>query len=263
MGLEVQVKTDREWFTVDLEEHYDLSLRIQAAGVKAWYVSDPNIRPVRGDGFVGSVAEGGSVNFFDIDFNPHGHGTHTECIGHISQEKESLEELDQYHFTAVLVSLKPSKVGPKDFELAEDGDVWISAKQLQQALGGAKPQAVIIRTLPNSTQKKDINYSGTNPCYFEPAALAWLEEIGVNHILVDLPSVDREHDQGKLLAHRAFWKTSRNENNAFRTITELIYVPDAAKDGWYWLNLMISAFDNDAQPSRPVIYPIKTRKKHG
>lgn len=263
MGIEVKVKTDRESFSVDLSKSFDLSLSIKAKGVKAWYVGDPKIRPVKGDGFIGEVAQGGSVNFFDIDFNPHGHGTHTECIGHISTEHESLDKLHQYHYTSVLLSITPEAIDEKGFELAEKGDTWISARQLQQGLGGARPKALIIRTLPNLESKKEINYSGKNPTYFDPKGLAWLEEIGIEHILVDLPSVDREHDKGLLLAHRAFWKNSRTENGSFRTITELIFVPDEAADGWYWLNLMIAAFDNDAQASRPIIYPIKTRESHG
>ena len=54
----------------------------------AWYV-DPMSdiqRPYETDeGFTGSVAEGGSVNFRNIAFNPHGNGTHTECLGHITE----------------------------------------------------------------------------------------------------------------------------------------------------------------------------------
>jgi hypothetical protein len=41
-----------------------------------------------------------------------------------------------------------------------------------------------------------------------------------------------------------------------KTITELIFVPNEVKDGPYLLNLQTAAFENDATPSRPVIYPI-------
>ena len=39
-------------------------------------------------------------------------------------------------------------------------------------------------------------------------------------------------------------------------ITEFIYVPNAVKDGEYLLNLMIAPFDNDATPSKPILYEI-------
>ncbi|TXC85470.1 cyclase family protein [Luteibaculum oceani] len=255
--MEVSVKTDKEAFKVDLDQGIDLSIAIKKEGVKAWYVDPPKIEPVRGDGFVGAVDQGGSVNFFDIGFNPHGHGTHTECIGHITPQHETLDKLKHYHCTAVVLSIKPQVLEGGEIEVSEKGDLWISERQIQEALGGAKPKAVIVRTLPNTAEKKKLNYSNTNPCYFDPKALKWLADIGVDHLLVDLPSVDREHDNGLLLAHRAFWSQIKNENGSYRTITELIFVPDEAKDGWYWLNLMLSAFENDAVPSRPIIYPLK------
>ncbi len=261
--IEVLVKTDQEQFTVDLENAIDISIGVSRQGVRAWYVPQPEIAPVKGDGFVGEVAQGGSVNFFDIQFNPHGHGTHTECIGHISVGHETIDKLSVYHHAAVLVSITPEVVEKPKMKSSQKGDTWITARQLQTALGGATPKAVIVRTLPNTDDKKKLNYSNTNPTYFEPEALEWLFDIGVDHVLVDLPSVDRENDDGKLLAHRAFWKKPTDEKGGYRTITELVYVPDAVQDGWYWLNLMISAFENDAVPSRPIIYPIKTRNTHG
>jgi hypothetical protein len=39
------------------------------------------------------------------------------------------------------------------------------------------------------------------------------------------------------------------------TITEMIYVPDNVADGSYLLNLQI-AFENDASPSKPVLYSV-------
>jgi hypothetical protein len=55
-------------------------------------------------------------------------------------------------------------------------------------------------------------------------------ESGIQHLLIDLPS-DKEKDEGKLLAHKAFWNvTDVNDLNLDArleaTITEMIYVPD-------------------------------------
>ena len=59
-------------------EGIDCSIPLEGneQNVRAWYVSPPLIEPVRENGWVGAVAEGGSVNFRSIHFNPHGHGTH-------------------------------------------------------------------------------------------------------------------------------------------------------------------------------------------
>ena len=65
----------------------DLSIGIaENQTLSAWYVTPPKMEVVRENGFLGSVAEGGDVNFRAIWFNPHGHGTHTESCGHITKE---------------------------------------------------------------------------------------------------------------------------------------------------------------------------------
>ena len=83
-----------------------------------------------------------------------------------------------------------------------------------------------------------------------------LVDKGVDHLLIDLPSVDRERDAGALLAHKAFW----NYKGPLRkkaTITEFIFVPNTIEDGTYFLNIQLAPFENDASPSRPVLYKIE------
>jgi arylformamidase len=115
------------------------------------------------------------------------------------------------------------------------------------------PEALILRTLPNDTAKQKRHYSGTNPTYLEPALAQYLAEHQIHHLLLDLPSVDREEDGGALLAHHAFWQyphATRRE----ATITELIFVPDEVTDGLYLLNLQVTSLVLDASPSKPVLY---------
>ena len=115
--------------------------------------------------------------------------------------------------------------------------------------------AIVIRTVPNPESKKNINYSSTNPAYLDQEATKYIRDCGIDHLLIDLPSVDREEDNGELLSHHAFWEYP--ENTQFhRTITELIYVPTTLDDGIYLLNLQTSSFQNDAVPSRPILFPI-------
>ena len=80
--------------------------------------------------------------------------------------------------------------------------------------------------------------------------------------MIDLPSVDREEDEGKLLAHKAFWnvKDVTNLNNDARldcTITEMIFVSNEVPDGSYILNIQIASFENDASPSKPILYSLE------
>ena len=82
-----------------------------------------------------------------------------------------------------------------------------------------------------------------------------LVEKGVEHLLVDLPSVDREVDGGRLEAHRAFWGVPESPRHQC-SITELIYMPSSAPDGMYVLHLSVAPMQNDAATSRPVLYPL-------
>ena len=235
------------------EEGYDLSLPLSndANNPLAWYVSPPTFEPVRADGYVGAVAEGGSVNFRTITFNPHGHGTHTECLGHITKEIFSINQhLKEFFFTAEVITLTPEK------EWNEEHQCWdeiISLTQLKNRLTVEKTEAVILRTMPNEREKKHKNYSNSNPPYLSVETIEHFNELGVQHLLIDLPSVDREMDGGKLAFHHAFWQVP-NSPQYHKTITEFIYVDENVPDGSYLLNLQVAAFENDAAPSRPVIY---------
>lgn len=224
-----------------------LPLRQGEQNPNAFYLEAPRFWPFAMGSFVGQVAAGGACNVNNIQFNPHGNGTHTECVGHITPELVDLQScLQRYFFTAHVVSVTGQAFGD---------DRLITLMDLQEALGNNRPEAVVIRTLPNTAQKKTQQYSGTNPCYFAPEALGWLAEIGVLHLLTDLPSVDREEDGGLLLAHKAFWQYPAQTRYA-ATITELVFVPDSVADGAYLLNLMVAPFVNDASPSKPVLYPL-------
>lgn len=239
----------------DTNEPIDISIHIsdENDAVRAWYVNPPTFEPVRTDNYVGSVEEGGVVNFRDIYFNPHGHGTHTECLGHITKEVYSVNQvLKQYFFSATLISVSPIEIKTASGKF----DHVITVEQLKESLQDKACEALIIRTLPNPTSKKSLNYSATNPPYFDVDCVAYLDEIGVKHLLVDLPSVDREEDGGLLLFHHAFWQVPENPQHD-KTITEFVYVDDAVKDGNYVLELQMAAFENDASPSRPVLYKQK------
>ena len=241
------VQCNSRKYTIDLAKPLDISIPLRASktNVNAWYIEPPRIEAVVEGEWVAKVSEGASVNFNDIHFNPHGHGTHTECAGHITEEVYSINEnLKRFFFLAEVITVAPEKYME---------DRAISRKQLQFALGNKKREAVVIRTIPNTTDKLTRQYSHTNWPYLLEDAVKYLVKKGVKHLLVDMPSVDREEDGGELRGHNAFWNTG-GQLRMDATITELIYVPNNVKDGTYFLNLQIAPFENDATPSKPVLY---------
>ncbi|WP_299225576.1 cyclase family protein [uncultured Psychroserpens sp.] len=234
---------------IDLSKPLDISIPMRASksNVNAWYIDEPKIEPVQLDDWIGSVAQGADVNFNTIKFNPHAHGTHTECIGHITKEFYSVnKQLKTFFFSAEVISLAPEKF-LKDYVF--------SKAQLQFAIDKKRPQALVVRTLPNMKEKLSRQYSNTNWPYFKEEAIEFLVNKGIKHLLVDLPSIDREHDGGELRAHKAFWGF-KDKLRKDCTITEFIYVQNKIKDGSYMLNLQIAPFENDASPSKPILYKI-------
>ena len=234
-------------FKVNLAEPIDISIPLNAGinNVNAFHLAPMKIEPFRMGSFVGSVREGGPCNVNNVFFNPHGNGTHTESVGHISKNDYPINNcLKQFFFMAELISISPEQVG---------NDFVITRQQIQEKVGNKLPEALIIRSLPNDGSKMQKQYSGTNPAYFAHDAAKFISDIGVRHLLLDLPSVDKEEDGGKLSAHHEFWNYPKAPRES-ATITELIYVKDQVSDGSYLLNIQIASFMNDASPSKPVLY---------
>jgi kynurenine formamidase len=243
-------------YDVDLSKPIDISIPLTNTNDNpiAWYIEKPVIEPVVFGDWIGKVSTGkSSTNFNNIYFNPHGHGTHTECLGHITNDFYSINDcLKLFFFTAKLISIQPENIGID----------WVITKpQLENFVIDNFLEALIIRTLPNNESKKSLKYSNTNPPYLDEKAAIFIRELGIKHLLIDLPSVDKEHDDGKLLAHKAFWNvknilTINSDSRMDCTITEMIFVPNTILDGNYILNLQIAAFENDASPSKPILYKI-------
>ncbi len=246
----VQIEHLEHTYNANLHQPIDISIPLRDGmnNPNCFYAPYPEMTPVRSGDFIGSTEQGGLVNFFNVKLNPHGNGTHTECVGHIALERHTIQEhLQRYHFIAKLVSLYPQR--------QENGDRILDLKQIKEVLHPGEAEALVIRTLPNEDWKLRHTYSGTNPPYVHEDTIHYLVDCGIQHLLIDLPSVDREEDEGKLLAHRAFWKYPDNVRKKC-TISELIYVHNEIKDGLFLLNLQIISLDLDTSPSKPVLYKL-------
>lgn len=260
--------------------------------LEAFYLPPPSFQSFRGGSFIGDTRQGGSVNCEMVSFYPHGNGTHTECVGHISKRRVSVEEIFSKQASLIpsmLITVEPEEIGKtKDSYSAKhlETDLVISRRLLEQCfekiLKTSHPNnrsipseffnALIIRTLPNENEKKFKVWSGTNPPYLTEDAMKYLVESNVHHLLVDLPSVDRENDEGKVMAHSIFFNFDKlsedltTETISFlqtcskNSITELCFIPNSIEDGLYLLNLQIAPFYLDAAPSKPILFPLITKK---
>jgi len=225
--------------------------------------------------FTGDTAAGGSCNVDSLKLIPHCNGTHTETVSHIVDEDiwighAAMDILK----VAFLVTVKPvsNKETKENYRPEfEQNDFVVSAERLKKSVESVgdvakiKPDALIVRTWPNTIKKCSLAYSEENePPFFSVEAMELVKQLGIRHLLVDLPSVDRMYDEGLLTNHHIFWnveeKTHKlsDKTDQDKTITEMIFVEDEIADGVYGLNIQVPAFCSDAAPSRPVIMPLKT-----
>ncbi len=259
-------------FQIDSAQGMDLSipLRFGRGGISAFGIAPAQAQVVENDNFIGDTQRGGSCNVQQYTLIPHCQGTHTECIGHVVNQRVSIADiLDDAWIPSTLLSVTPEDgqdCVDHYIPVIDPHDKVISLASLNAGLQEFDDQrfhsALIIRTLPNPTLKKTTHYSTAS--YFSNDAMADLDRRQIQHLLVDFPSVDRMDDQGLLSNHRLFWGLDRaghdlgGKQPSRRTITELIYVPNRVKDGYYMLNLQIPAFISDVAPSRPLVFPVDT-----
>lgn len=265
------IKINNQNYRINSNEPIDISIPLQfnSEQPNAYGVERATSKPCEAGALVGDTKRGGSCNFEQITFIPHCNGTHTECVGHLTDERISIHDcLKDSFIAAMLITIEPENaVASKETYQVNltDEDKLITRSALEKVLKNADEeflQGLIIRTLPNDESKKTRNYMENLPPFFTTEAMKFIAEKRIKHLLVDLPSIDRTFDEGRLSNHRIFWNVepeSRKTNQTSRinnTITEMIFVPDFVADGLYLLNLQIPSFMADAAPSRPVLFPI-------
>ena len=229
-------------------------------------------KPMQVGGFIGDTEQGGSCNVNELTLNPHCNGTHTETVRHICDASNTLAVSTADITCPVLmpcplISVTPIAAGECDDEYTPSfaaNDIVINREQLAQQLSRYQDQqlqAVVVRTLPNNADKCQANYNTDNqPPFFTRDAVLYLNERGVEHLILDIPSLDRLDDDGLLTCHHLFWQVFEGAHQPSpnsllnKTITEMAYIDNAIADGFYFINLQIPAFINDAAPSRPVLY---------
>lgn len=262
-------------YSADLSDPLSLAMPLDFDGVQPNHFGAPRAHaaPLTAPGFTGDVRAGGSVNCETLSLVPHCNGTHTECVGHLTSDRIPVHDvLKGGLYLARLVSVRPEPASAALDALDADtrpDEHLITARVLEAALARlpGESAALVVRTLPNDAGKLARRYEGEAPApYFTHAAATLLAQAQVRHLIVDLPSLDRAHDHGRLAAHRAYWGLppgGTRAHDATRgdcTITELAWIAPTVRDGWYLLDLQVPALMSDAAPSRPLLYPTRPQQ---
>ena len=246
----------------------DISIPLNFSGAQPNHFGTPpaSAVPLQAGNFIGDTRQGGSCNVASVSIIPHCNGTHTECIGHIIDDNIYVNEvLQSVIFTVILVSVLPTPANRFSESYRPQPaptDQIIEYKQLESklaALSTTNFDGLIIRTLPNFISKKTMDYSKNPAPFFSVECMHYIASLGIRHLLVDIPSLDKAHDEGLLTCHRIFWnlpagshqlsETARTD----RTVTEMVFVPDHIEDGVYDLTIQIPNWQIDAAPSRVLL----------
>jgi arylformamidase len=261
-GQKVRVALDRG---VSLAIAVDFS----GAGPRHFGAPAPVSKPWAVGTFSGNVATGASANCSTLTLIPHCQMTHTECVAHLTREAgDAWRVVPRGLLPAVVVSVSPEPA--RETSESTDPQPWgtdtlITRRRLRAAwpmMRMVDPVAAIIRTLPNDAGKRTRDYSEVVPPYLTREAVEWLVEKRIEHLVLDLPSLDRTHDEGHLVGHRIFFglppgSTARGDAARSRaTVTELAFIPDEVHDGPCILSLAVPAIGGDAVPSQPIVYPL-------
>ena len=92
MKAEIQLKNTT--YSVDFGNGTDISIPLVPGKMtpNCFYAPFFDAKPFTSGDFTGSVKKGAPVNFFNVFINPHGNGTHTECVGHIIEEPVTINK---------------------------------------------------------------------------------------------------------------------------------------------------------------------------
>ncbi|MEO7773631.1 MAG: cyclase family protein [Steroidobacteraceae bacterium] len=226
--------------------------------------------PLRIGAFSGDVNSGASCNCRQVTLVPHCNGTHTESVGHLTGQAHDVAGVVPTELLpALLVSVTPvlaTQTLEDSLPLPQEGDLLVTRAALSAAWPTGlpwQPRALLIRTLPNGIEKQGRNYAQARAPYLTRQAVNDLVIRGIEHLVLDVPSLDRDHDEGRLTGHRLFFGLAAGSQNlaeahrAHCTITELAWFQPGLADGTYALQLQIPAFGGDAVPSRPILFALQ------
>jgi arylformamidase len=268
-ALKARIQLEGSEAEVDLSRPIEIAIDLNFSADQPRHFGAPaaGTRPFAVPGFSGSVAQGASCNCNVITLIPHCNGTHTESVGHLTTEPlDAHRQVPAGLVPALLTTIEPVEA-QRTLETTEPtpqpGDKLITRSALEQGWPGMlpfRPLAAVIRTLPNDTDKQRRDYTHSTPPYLSREAAEFLVARGIEHLVVDLPSIDRSYDEGRLTAHRVFFGLPRGARSLAlagrprSTVTELAYIPTAVADGPYLLEIQVPAIGGDAVPSRPLLY---------
>lgn len=303
---------DAEWVG-DADDAVDVSVSVQPYELPgkqscAFHLPGASAAPFTAGSFVCAVDAGASVNCPVVSFCAHSNGTHTECVGHVLPGHITLDDVGRRPpvMAALLLTVRPRRLGDSSdtYPSGRPDDMAVTSEAVADALAALSSTssvtgpvaAVCLRTREDADGAGPRDWSGSNPPYLTGEAVVAVRRLGAAHVLVDLPSLDREDDRGHLIAHRTLFGIdaagrpvdvishgpvmpprvasevdavgavgagaavpTEGRHLPSGTITELCVFPsqEHLPDGLAALMLHVAPMALDAAPSRPLLVPLR------
>ena len=208
---------------------------------RAFYLPDVKTTPFDYKNvFIGDVLRGGSCNVDVLSFCPH-NLTHVETSAHILNQPLSHAKIDTIpldHFQGLVYLIDLSEKFSEIDKIITKNHLIDELQQINLPIS-----ALAIKT-PSSLLPEDFNFSGKDFLALDEQAATEIANFSfgnqkITNLILDLPSTDSENDNGKLLAHRAFFELPRKgiefEDTKKKAITELAYFKELVQNYYYFI----------------------------
>ena len=109
--MRAEIEIGLKKYSVDFSKGMDISIPLFFNGEQpnTYGVDKASSKPYQGGKFIGDTRKGGPCNFETYSFTPHCNGTHTECIGHITDERvDILASLNDEMIPSTVISVTPT-----------------------------------------------------------------------------------------------------------------------------------------------------------
>src|SRR6058998_2227368 len=140
-AMKAELTLEGHTWQFDPSDPIDISIPLIFNGPQpnAYGVEQATSSPWSAGELVGDTRQGGSCNFEQYTFIPHCNGTHTECVGHITNERISLRDCLKDAFNlAWLFSIEPRSIAESNETYpttADRDDIVITREALRKVIG--------------------------------------------------------------------------------------------------------------------------------
>jgi kynurenine formamidase len=217
-----------------------------------------------GDRFIGDVNRGGSCNVDILSYVPHGI-THIETAAHILSPGSQpcfVDEIPPGHLSGIVYLIDLTAPGPGAMPGAESGQ-QVSWKAVEEKLQQNKlPISMLAIKTKASLLPAAYDFSGKDFLSISPEAAKGIHhyKYPITCLLLDLPSIDPEADEGKLLAHRCYFglplSGHQGEDGEKRALVELAWFA-GVEAGYYYADITPPRFRTNAVSTGIVFRPLE------